>query len=70
MQILSERAHPSTVEAAPGAEPASGIAGSSKRFRLFHALKNINVTVQASERNVFYGLSEPGKSTPVRCINP
>lgn len=43
--------------------------GVHKWYGAFHALKNINLTVQKSERIVVCGPSGSGKSTAIRCIN-
>ena len=40
-----------------------------KYYGTFHALKNINLKVQHSERIVICGPSGSGKSTLIRCIN-
>lgn len=41
----------------------------NKWFDDFHALKNINLTVNKGEKVVICGPSGSGKSTVVRCIN-
>jgi len=43
--------------------------GVHKWYGAFHVLKNINLTVQKSERIVICGPSGSGKSTAIRCIN-
>ncbi len=45
------------------------ISGMNKYYGSFHALKNINLTVQKGERIVICGPSGSGKSTLIRCIN-
>ncbi len=40
-----------------------------KWYGEFHALKNINLTIQRGERLVICGPSGSGKSTLIRCIN-
>lgn len=48
---------------------AISIVGVHKRYGGYHALKNINLTVQAGSRLVVCGPSGSGKSTMIRCIN-
>ncbi len=43
--------------------------GVHKWYGAFHVLKDINLTVQKSERIVICGPSGSGKSTAIRCIN-
>jgi general L-amino acid transport system ATP-binding protein len=43
--------------------------GVHKWYGAFHVLKDINLTVQQSERIVICGPSGSGKSTAIRCIN-
>jgi len=45
------------------------IQGLHKWFGTFHALKNIDLSVDAGERIVICGPSGSGKSTLIRCIN-
>ena len=45
------------------------ITGLNKWFEDFHALKNINLTIDQGERVVVCGPSGSGKSTLIRCIN-
>ena len=45
------------------------IEGMHKWFGNFHALKNIDLTVQSGEKIVICGPSGSGKSTLIRCIN-
>ncbi|MDB2389954.1 amino acid ABC transporter ATP-binding protein [Alphaproteobacteria bacterium] len=45
------------------------IEGMHKWFGNFHALKDINLTVQSGEKIVICGPSGSGKSTLIRCIN-
>lgn len=45
------------------------ISGMHKWYGQFHVLKNINLTVNRSERIVVCGPSGSGKSTLIRCIN-
>jgi general L-amino acid transport system ATP-binding protein len=45
------------------------VAGLHKWFGTFHVLKNINLTVNKSEKIVICGPSGSGKSTLIRCIN-
>ncbi|MCG7588570.1 ATP-binding cassette domain-containing protein, partial [Photobacterium sp. OFAV2-7] len=40
-----------------------------KWYGEFHALKNINLTIERGERLVICGPSGSGKSTLIRCIN-
>ena len=58
-----------TVETANGAELAIEIRGMHKWFGEFHALKDIDLTVEKQERIVICGPSGSGKSTLIRCIN-
>ncbi|WP_272007680.1 amino acid ABC transporter ATP-binding protein [Roseovarius sp. ZX-A-9] len=51
------------------AEPAITIRSMNKFYGSFHALKNIDLTVQHGERIVICGPSGSGKSTLIRCIN-
>lgn len=50
-------------------EPAIVIRGMNKYYGSFHALKNIDLTVEQGERIVICGPSGSGKSTLIRCIN-
>jgi general L-amino acid transport system ATP-binding protein len=43
--------------------------GVHKWYGAFHVLKDINLTIQKSERIVICGPSGSGKSTTIRCIN-
>jgi len=43
--------------------------GIHKWYGAFHVLKDINLTIQKSERIVICGPSGSGKSTAIRCIN-
>ena len=45
------------------------IEGMHKWIGNFHALKNIDLTVQSGEKIVICGPSGSGKSTLIRCIN-
>ena len=45
------------------------ITGLNKWFKVFHVLKDINLTVARGERVVICGPSGSGKSTLIRCIN-
>jgi ABC-type polar amino acid transport system ATPase subunit len=45
------------------------IAGMHKFYGAFHALKNINLSVDEGERIVVCGPSGSGKSTMIRCVN-
>ncbi len=45
------------------------IRGMNKYYGAFHALKNIDLTVETGERIVICGPSGSGKSTMIRCIN-
>ncbi|MBX9896372.1 MAG: amino acid ABC transporter ATP-binding protein [Qipengyuania sp.] len=51
------------------AEPAIEIVGLNKWFDDFHALRDIDLRVEAGERIVVCGPSGSGKSTLIRCIN-
>ncbi len=51
------------------AEAAIEIRGMNKWFGQFHVLRDINLTVNRSERIVICGPSGSGKSTLIRCIN-
>ena len=58
-------------EAAPGGaeDPIIEITGLNKWFGQFHALRDIDLTVERRERIVICGPSGSGKSTLIRCIN-
>ena len=45
------------------------IEGMNKHYGTFHALRDINLTVQRGEKVVICGPSGSGKSTMIRCIN-
>jgi general L-amino acid transport system ATP-binding protein len=52
------------------AEPSAiGLEGVHKWFGAFHALDDVNLTVDSGERIVVCGPSGSGKSTMIRCIN-
>ncbi|MEJ6689984.1 MAG: amino acid ABC transporter ATP-binding protein [Paracoccaceae bacterium] len=51
------------------ATPAIEMHQINKWFEDFHALKNVNLTVNSGERIVICGPSGSGKSTLIRCIN-
>ncbi|WOJ88171.1 amino acid ABC transporter ATP-binding protein [Methylocapsa polymorpha] len=54
----------------PGAEkPAIEMIGVNKWFGAYHALRDIDLTVEQGERIVICGPSGSGKSTLIRCIN-
>lgn len=48
---------------------AVNIAAMNKYYGYFHALKDINLSVQPGEKVVVCGPSGSGKSTMIRCIN-
>ena len=50
-------------------EPAIRITELNKWFGDFHALKNINLSIENGERVVICGPSGSGKSTLIRCVN-
>ena len=50
-------------------EPAISIEGLQKHYGSYHALRNVNLTVDRGERIVVCGPSGSGKSTMIRCIN-
>jgi len=52
-----------------GAAPVIEVAGVSKWFGGFQALKSVDLTVTEGERIVIAGPSGSGKSTLIRCIN-
>ncbi len=54
---------------AAGAGPIISIEQLNKWYGVFHALKNIDLTVGRRERIVICGPSGSGKSTLIRCIN-
>lgn len=60
-----------THPAVPGPldEPVIRISGLNKWYGTYHALRDIDLTVQKGERIVICGPSGSGKSTLVRCIN-
>jgi len=51
------------------ADAAVRFAGVHKWYGSFHALRNINLTVDRGERVVVCGPSGSGKSTLIRCVN-
>ena len=51
------------------AESAIQITELNKWFGDFHALKNINLSIENGERVVICGPSGSGKSTLIRCVN-
>ncbi|MFD1883008.1 amino acid ABC transporter ATP-binding protein [Paracoccus pacificus] len=51
------------------ATEAIRITGLNKWYGTYHALKNINLSVNSGERIVVCGPSGSGKSTMIRCIN-
>ena len=54
----------------PGAEkPAIEMIGVNKWFGAYHALRDIDLTIEQGERIVICGPSGSGKSTLIRCIN-
>ncbi|KLV03370.1 glutamine ABC transporter ATP-binding protein [Photobacterium aquae] len=50
-------------------EPVIAFHNVDKWYGQFHALKNINLTIERGERLVICGPSGSGKSTLIRCIN-
>jgi general L-amino acid transport system ATP-binding protein len=57
-------------DAAPKAcETAIDFIGVHKWYGNFHALRNVNLTIQRGERVVVCGPSGSGKSTLIRCVN-
>jgi len=48
---------------------AVAFVGVHKWYGLFHALRNVNLTVMRGERIVICGPSGSGKSTLIRCVN-
>lgn len=60
---------PSTARAALSEQRMIQMEGVHKWYGAFHVLKDINLTVQKSERIVICGPSGSGKSTAIRCIN-
>src|SRR3546814_14385289 len=50
-------------------DPAVRMEGVNKWYAEFHALKDIDLTVERGERIVICGPSGSGKSTLIRCIN-
>lgn len=60
---------PSTTRAALPEQRMIQMEGVHKWYGAFHVLKDINLTVQKSERIVICGPSGSGKSTAIRCIN-
>src|SRR5690625_3827017 len=49
--------------------PAIRISAMHKYYGAFHALKDINLTIDKGEKVVICGPSGSGKSTMIRCIN-
>ena len=60
---------PSTARAPLSEQFMIQMEGVHKWYGAFHVLKDINLTVQKSERIVVCGPSGSGKSTAIRCIN-
>ena len=60
---------PSTARAPLSGQSMIQMEGVHKWYGAFHVLKDINLTVQKSERIVVCGPSGSGKSTAIRCIN-
>ena len=57
-----------SAKAAPS-DAAIDFIGVHKWYGTFHALRNINLTVERGERIVVCGPSGSGKSTLIRCVN-
>jgi general L-amino acid transport system ATP-binding protein len=53
----------------PAGDAAVEMRGVHKWYGSYHALRNINLTVQRGERIVICGPSGSGKSTLIRCVN-
>lgn len=58
-----------TAHALLSEQPMIQMEGVHKWYGAFHVLKDINLTIQKSERIVICGPSGSGKSTTIRCIN-
>ena len=56
-------------DANPAGDAAVEMRGVHKWYGSYHALRNINLTVQRGERIVICGPSGSGKSTLIRCVN-
>ncbi len=63
------KSHPPAQMAQGATVPAIEMIGIDKWFGGFQALKNVNLSVQPSEKIVICGPSGSGKSTLIRCIN-
>ncbi|CAD7053659.1 amino acid ABC transporter ATP-binding protein [Pseudorhizobium endolithicum] len=62
-------AHTSMADMRGASGPAVTMEGVNKWYAEFHALKDINLSVDRGERIVICGPSGSGKSTLIRCIN-
>jgi general L-amino acid transport system ATP-binding protein len=66
---MQETSRADTQEDAVGGEPVIALAGVSKWYGNFQALRNIDLEIGRGERVVVCGPSGSGKSTMIRCIN-
>ena len=67
--MADTHAHTSTADVQGASGPAVTMEGVNKWYAEFHALKDINLSVDPGERIVICGPSGSGKSTLIRCIN-
>ena len=67
--MADTHAHTSKADARGASGPAVTMEGVNKWYAEFHALKDINLSVDPGERIVICGPSGSGKSTLIRCIN-
>ncbi|HEV7437983.1 MAG TPA: amino acid ABC transporter ATP-binding protein [Pseudorhizobium sp.] len=67
--MADTHAHTSKAHVRGASGPAVTMEGVNKWYAEFHALKDINLSVERGERIVICGPSGSGKSTLIRCIN-
>ncbi len=67
--MADTHAHTSKADVRGASGPAVTMEGVNKWYAEFHALKDINLSVDPGERIVICGPSGSGKSTLIRCIN-
>ncbi|WP_317208245.1 amino acid ABC transporter ATP-binding protein [Rhizobium halophilum] len=67
--MADTHAHTSKADVRGASGPAVTMEGVNKWYAEFHALKDINLSVDRGERIVICGPSGSGKSTLIRCIN-
>ena len=67
--MADTHAHTSKTDVRGASGPAVTMEGVNKWYAEFHALMDINLSVDPGERIVICGPSGSGKSTLIRCIN-